>query len=333
VKTIDSKRTKIGIIYDKFVNKSEELKITMRYKRKSTFAKCPLCGKQNTLQISHIIPNFVGKWIKKTGATKFLRKAENPKQRVQDLVKTPMLCNSCEQSIGKFENYFARTIFYQINEKGVPTNIKYDSRLLKYVISQSWRILYNDCYNLGLKDEVFNSNREDIKNCLVEWKRYILQHANWNEINSHYIIIWRKGISELISRQLDLPDGFEPYIRRTVDATFASNDDRTQMFVFCHIPSISIVSAIKPTSFLGFEGAEVFEKGVLMTDQGIQDGLINGLGLLNFIFTRIKEIDSYEWDQNEIQRIGKEAMKNKEKFFSSKTYEMIQERKKRKGTK
>jgi hypothetical protein len=47
---------------------------------------CALCGENKKLRMSHIIPNFVFKWMKETSATGFLRSAENPKKRLQDLL-------------------------------------------------------------------------------------------------------------------------------------------------------------------------------------------------------------------------------------------------------
>ena len=34
---------------------------------------CALCGQQKDLRKSHIVPRFVGKWLKSTSATGFLR--------------------------------------------------------------------------------------------------------------------------------------------------------------------------------------------------------------------------------------------------------------------
>lgn len=40
---------------------------------------CALCGKNAELRESHLIPKFVGEWIKRTSATGYLRQVVNPK--------------------------------------------------------------------------------------------------------------------------------------------------------------------------------------------------------------------------------------------------------------
>ena len=53
---------------------------------------CALCKNKDTLQMSHIIPSFVGKWIKNTSVTGFLRQAISADIRRQDIPKKYLLC-------------------------------------------------------------------------------------------------------------------------------------------------------------------------------------------------------------------------------------------------
>ena len=64
---------------------------------------CALCGQQKDLRKSHIVPRFVGKWLKSTSATGFLRGVKNPELRLQDLPTLPLLCGDCEQIFSKLE--------------------------------------------------------------------------------------------------------------------------------------------------------------------------------------------------------------------------------------
>lgn len=98
---------------------------------------CALCEKRAELQLSHVIPNFIVKWIKKTGATGFLRNAVN--QRVQDGIKEPLLCSNCEQQFSRYENYFAKNFFHPLAKyvEFPEQTIPYDENLVKFILSIS----------------------------------------------------------------------------------------------------------------------------------------------------------------------------------------------------
>ena len=73
-------------------------------------SSCALCKKEKPLQISHIMPSFVGKWLKESSATGFMRELRAPNERIQDVWKTQLLCRDCEQLLSGFETYFAKEI-------------------------------------------------------------------------------------------------------------------------------------------------------------------------------------------------------------------------------
>ncbi len=64
---------------------------------------CSLCGEDKELRASHIIPKFVGKWLKKTSATGYMVSRLEPAKRVQDLPTSPLLCSDCEERFSKAE--------------------------------------------------------------------------------------------------------------------------------------------------------------------------------------------------------------------------------------
>ena len=65
------------------------------------------------LKESHVIPSFVGRWLKRTSATGYLIAVdtEGTAERSQDLYKTQLLCISCESILNQHETYFANKIF------------------------------------------------------------------------------------------------------------------------------------------------------------------------------------------------------------------------------
>jgi hypothetical protein len=80
---------------------------------------CRLCEKEDDLKESHFIPKFVGKWIRKTSATGYIRQKYEPHKRSQDIAKEYWLCGDCEQLFSKWEREFANKVFYPFVEQGV----------------------------------------------------------------------------------------------------------------------------------------------------------------------------------------------------------------------
>lgn len=113
--------------------------------------KCALCGLDKELQQSHIIPKFVGKYLKDTSIGNIRNHALSDKV-VQDIEKHSLLCHDCEELFSASERYFANTIFYPyLRDK--QESFEYDKRLFYFLTSLSWRSLY-----LDITDFVRNSS-------------------------------------------------------------------------------------------------------------------------------------------------------------------------------
>jgi hypothetical protein len=102
--------------------------------------KCKLCGADGELKLSHFIPRFVGKWVKDTSATGFIRLNESVNKRAQDVAKDYWMCGTCGQLFSDWEREFARKVFYPlVNDK--KSEAVYGSWLVKFCASLSWRTL------------------------------------------------------------------------------------------------------------------------------------------------------------------------------------------------
>jgi hypothetical protein len=101
---------------------------------------CKLCKKEADLKISHITPKFIGKWLKKTSMTGFLREKNNIGKRAQDLAKEYWLCGECEVLFSKWETPFANKVFFPFVDKDQSV-AHYDDWLAKFCASLSWRTL------------------------------------------------------------------------------------------------------------------------------------------------------------------------------------------------
>ena len=101
---------------------------------------CALCRDPAVLMESHIIPAFVYRWLKDTSVTGYLRAGTNPRRRVQDGLKSKLLCANCEARFNRWETSFATEIFhpYNANER---LEARYGDWMLKFCTSVSWRAL------------------------------------------------------------------------------------------------------------------------------------------------------------------------------------------------
>ncbi len=122
-------------------------------------AKCALCQKESELQISHIVPKFVGKHLKATSIGN-IRSQANLGKVIQDIEKHALLCHDCEELFSASERYFANTVFYPYLKDKKDTFI-YDERLHFFLTSLAWRSLYLDILdfvtNGGIRIEVLET--------------------------------------------------------------------------------------------------------------------------------------------------------------------------------
>lgn len=111
---------------------------------------CALCEKNAVLMQSHIIPNLVYKRIRTFPNSRF-RSMDNFGKELQDGEKRPMLCHDCEQKFSAFEVWFANHYIDKYLSNGSIPKIedKYIRKLNDYILSVSWRILWDDLYRLN----------------------------------------------------------------------------------------------------------------------------------------------------------------------------------------
>ena len=118
---------------------------------KTKVGQCALCRQNKELQLSHIVPHFVGRKLIKT-APGNIRFTNNPNKIAQDIEKHFLLCHDCEELFSAKEGWFANVIFNPRQDEG-ETVFNYDENLTYFIISLSWRSLY-----LDLEEYVCNPN-------------------------------------------------------------------------------------------------------------------------------------------------------------------------------
>ena len=105
-----------------------------------TSGPCRLCGTDGPLCRSHIVPKFVGDWLRETNVTGRLRASDVPNKLVEDLVWRYMLCAKCEQRFNVFETEVCENIWLPIHERR-QDRYRYGPSFAKFAVSVAWRSL------------------------------------------------------------------------------------------------------------------------------------------------------------------------------------------------
>ena len=101
---------------------------------------CSLCGTTGPLCRSHIIPKFVGDWLRRTNITGRLRSNKAPNRLVEDLEWRYLLCAKCEGRFSVFESKVCENIVLPIHE-GKSDRFRYGPSFLRFAVSVVWRAL------------------------------------------------------------------------------------------------------------------------------------------------------------------------------------------------
>lgn len=202
---------------------------------------CKLCNKRSDIQLSHIVPKFIGKWLKKTSATGYLRNNEIFKRRSQDIWKEYWLCSDCESLFSKWEDVFATKIFYPfVDEKETEAN--YNSWLLKFCASLSWRTIKY------MRNKNSETNRDsDYINQLNKAEKYLSEFLlgnsdNLNDCEQHLIPL--EKINSISS--LDVPSNLNRYFLRYL-AMDIVNDDKN-IIIYTKLPRFIVLGIIKASN-------------------------------------------------------------------------------------
>ncbi len=170
---------------------------------------CKLCCGHGRLRQSHITPKFVFDWQKVSSGTGFLRSSETPNRRAQDGEKEQMLCSDCEALFNRWETPFATRIFHPLN-RGESIQFRYESWLLKFAVSVSWRVL--TWYKPDDLPEISAPGKLLIAKALQTWKEFLLdQRAHPGSFEQHLILT---DVIESIENIDSLPPNWNRFMTR-----------------------------------------------------------------------------------------------------------------------
>jgi len=267
---------------------------------------CALCNQKKDLKKSHIVPKFVGKWIKDTSATGILRGVVDPDTRRQDLPTVELLCEDCEQIFSKLESYFASNVFYPFLKDDIEV-VTYDENLMRFIISLSWRTLKLS-YEDQIKYSPWIKKYLDVAEGI--WRKYLLQLSSDSGPYEHHILFL-----DYIEKGPDMPNKFQWYTLRGTDATIVSNKDT--VYIYTHFPWMFFISSIYPINLSGWKGTKIKNSGKITKNFSIEDARFG-----NFLIHRSRLILNITEGSLD-DRILKSLEKNPEKFLISESFNVM----------
>ncbi len=271
---------------------------------------CSLCLKNKPLEQSHIIPSFVGNWLKKTSVTGYLRQAVKPNLRRQDILKQTLLCGDCELLLSKDEQKFAENIFTpyvetELNEWGVAQGklktLKYNSWLLRFVIGLQWKSLIT---HEEIAEDIPTIRNFDqvVSEALKIWSDFLLNNRDDTGEQRHHIVFLQNLMTGNGYLPQNINDRVNFYLLRSVDSTLALSPKT--LFLFSKLGPIVIISGLKPARIEKMNDSIIRLKGHMPLAQNLRNTLIN-----DFIFiTRPNEaFKEYNLSEKQLRLIDSDV--------------------------
>ncbi|WP_458210309.1 hypothetical protein [Haladaptatus sp. NG-SE-30] len=252
-----------------------------------------------------MIPRFVIKWLKQSGATPFLRGAEEPDTRIQDK-KEQLLCSECEQRLGDWEQRFASRIFYPVIRQQ-KTEFEYDTWLQQFVISLSWRVLVSSFSKL---DSWNPEEQAALESAERDWRAILNGDQPLSTATrSHHIIL----MGETESVQGDVPEAWEFYAERGMDATVLTVDDGVH--IYTKFPQMYFLSCVDPPIVDGLDRTDIDQSGTIQTPQMVHSPWSN------IPFRRAEATSGNKASPREREKIKQHIQEHPDRLTASKTIE------------
>lgn len=235
--------------------------------------KCALCGEEKEIQLSHIIPKFIGRHLKKT-AVGNIRSAEDPNKTVQDLEKHYLLCHDCEELFSASERWFANNVFYPW-KKNQETEFEYNSYFHYFITSLSWRSLYLDIMNYVRDGDVDVEKLQIMIDAEKKMKDYLLGAKEDIEGIENHVFFFER--IEKIGAQCDDAFYLNPHmtIHRSVTSYTHYSDDT--VFTISNLMGIVLVTLYEKGNREVWDGTKI-EKGegkIIAANQNVTSVVCN----------------------------------------------------------
>ena len=181
---------------------------------------CALCGENKPLCVSHIIPAFVIRWLKDTSATGHIRRGDAPNVRTQDGLKRHLLCEDCEQLLGRDERTFTNELFTPFNNDDA-VSYPYSDWLLRFCTSVSWRIL------LTYWDASYHDRMPEMVAARDRWRNFLLGRApHPGDFRQHILPLYPVGRKA----PPGTPENINRFLLRDLDAELVGDGGTTMTY-------------------------------------------------------------------------------------------------------
>jgi hypothetical protein len=273
---------------------------------------CAFCEQPRALQLSHVLPSFVIRWLRETAATGHIRVSHEPNRRIQDGWKARMLCAECEQLFSRWERAFAEGAFYPIHNSNAPA-VSYGPWLAKFAAAQSWRTLRAYQLRDALDDYLPPRLLTQVPKALDRWKAFLLdQHPHPAKFELHVLrldIIQSTDIP-------DLPPMMNRYLYRAVDQDVPTS--QTSAFVYSKLCRIVILG------FIEMPGPRVWKNTRISPSHGsfgTGDTTVPA-GFLNFMAEKARElmVTGEQLSPRQMEKISHEVQQNPKRAAESEIF-------------
>jgi len=172
---------------------------------------CRLCQREAELQLSHIVPAFVFRWLRESSGNGHMRSTASPNLRVQDGPQKHWLCLECEARLSRSETSFATELFHPyLAQSG--RRLRYGPWLLRFCVSVSWRNLLIQLEHL--EDEDFTEcERTWIGQAELAWRQFLLGESDNPGTFRQFLL----PMDRIESNRDDLPPNINRYLMRAID--------------------------------------------------------------------------------------------------------------------
>lgn len=228
---------------------------------------CKLCGAAAPLRNSHIIPRFVGKWMKSTSPTPYLKSTDDIDQRLQDLPTVKLLCGDCEERFSAWETKFANDIFHPYVKGKVI--LSYRSWLSKFAVSLTWRAIQHHHHRSS-------EDTSDLAPILSEMEghlsRYLLgQEENVGQYTQHIypLDILANPVkpgSPMLNR----------YFARAVQTDIIITDDFSEVLVYIKLPMFMLFAVGRSKQRKWLETSRIRKNSTLHPKRHVLDERLFG---------------------------------------------------------
>jgi len=280
--------------------------------------KCALCRKEAELEVSHIIPKFVFRTLKKNSPTGNMRLTSEPNRKVQDGDKQRLLCGECEDLFNQDETTFANTIYHEF-QAGTLTEFEYSTWLNRFIISVNWRNLYLDIVGFVSEGNLEPYKLEVLIQAEKVMREYLLgERFDTGSIENHIFFFnpIKDASEQFVNMDLHTVIGGSVF-----GYTFIS-DDYDSYYVFLNLQGLIVVSIINPAAMEEWENTLVEDNGsfILSTPQIITSPLFSEFQYLADQRKQAME----KMTENQRRKIIESVEKNLERFQNSKAFQRAQ---------